>query len=186
MNTFHGGNNCTDCKVVIIFINVDFELRLATGMNSSAVVKDVVRDEEIRISCNASFYLTYSRSSLEFTGTFYSGGPVVLVRILRIFWTSDGNDISNTSSYVLAKAPKDGVLPPYTCKVVCDFYTNISDFSGDSSMELSFSIDPVNLAVLCKYIVTIISLSVIYYNNSVVMFRRSNNKVVSSFSLLRV
>src|SRR6218665_3267202 len=121
-------------------------------MNSSAIMEDVVRDEEIRISCNASFS--------DFRPV---GGPVVIARILRIYWTSERNDTSNNSSNVLVKAPKDGVIPPYTCNVVCDFYTNMPALSGDSPMELSFSTDP--LPVLCKYIVIIICLSLIYYNN---------------------
>ena len=132
-------------------------------MNSSAIVRDVVRDQEIRISCYASFSRSYPRSSLEFTDYLYSGGPFVRVRILRIYWISERNDFSNASSYVLVKAPKDGVIPPYTCNIVCDFYTNMPALSGDSPMELSFSTDP--LPVLCKYIVIIICLSLIYYNN---------------------
>ena len=129
-------------------------------MNSLARVTDFVRDEEISISCNASFFLIDSRSSLEFIDFQYVGGTVVEVRILRIYLTSHRNDTSNTSSYVLSKAPEDGVFPPYTCNIVCDFYTNISDLSGDSSMELSFSTDPLD--VLCKYTVTTTSFLVIH------------------------
>lgn len=134
--------------LIIIFTNTDLQLRFATGMNSSAIMEDVVRDEEIRISCNASFS--------DFRPV---GGPVVIARILRIYWTSERNDTSNNSSNVLVKAPKDGVIPPYTCNVVCDFYTNIPDLSGDSSMELSFNTNP--LKVLCKYTVRATYFSVI-------------------------
>lgn len=128
-------------------------------MNPSVNVSDVVRDEELRISCNAYFAQIYSKSSTVFNIFRHAVGSVVVVRILRIYLTSEGNDISSTSSYDLVKAPKDGVIPPYTCNIVYDFYTNMFGLSGDSLMELSFSTDP--LEVLCKYAVATNFLSVI-------------------------
>src|SRR6218665_868265 len=116
-------------------------MRFVLGMNLFAIARDVVRDEEIRISCSAYFSPINSSTSLVFTDFQYVGGPVVQVHILRTYLTSERNDIYKTSSYVLVKAPKEGVIPPYTCSIVCDFYTNISDLSGDSSIELSFSTD---------------------------------------------
>lgn len=78
------------------------------------------------------------------------------MRILRTYWTSEGNvvstiDTTDTSSAVLVKAPKDGVIPSYTCNIICDFLTNIPDLTADSEIELSFSTEPVDFEVLCKY-----------------------------------
>ena|SRR6218665_465615 len=117
------------------------------GINSPVIFTDVVRDEEIRISCDLYFtstgfyYYYYGIASYSdfFDYFLYSGGPVVNIRILRTYWTSEGNVVpsintSNRSSYVLIKAPKDGVIPPYKCNVVCDFFSNISDL-GESCLK---------------------------------------------------
>lgn len=78
------------------------------------------------------------------------------MRIFRTYWSLEGNtvssiDTSDTSSYIVVKVPKDGVIPPYTCNVVCGFFSNISDLKADPVIELAFSTDPVNYEVLCKY-----------------------------------
>lgn len=115
---------------------------------------DVVRDEEIRISCNFYFTIYYSRTSSFFTNSLYSEGPLVSISALRTYWTSEGNIVSSintsaTSSYVLVRAPKDSVIPHYTCHVVCDIFSNISDISGDSSVEISSTTETID--VLCEY-----------------------------------
>src|SRR5688572_3337684 len=114
-------------------------------MNSLAAVTDIIRDEEMRISCKPSFTDHSSSSSPVFTYFLYRGGPFVRMRILRTYWTSQGNvvssnDSSNTSSYVLVKAPKDGFIPPYACNIVFDFFSNISDiFSNISDIFFNIS-----------------------------------------------
>ena len=117
---------------------------------------DIVRHEELSMSCSSSFTLWESRPSLDFTYLLYSGGPVVQMRILRTDWTSEENvvssidisDLSHSASCVFLKAPI-GVIPRYTCNIVFYFFSNISDISGNSPITLSFSTDPVD--VLCKY-----------------------------------
>lgn len=122
-------------------------------MNSLAVVTGKIGEGGLNISCNPSFtvsipYYYRPELSLVFTRLYY-GGPVVRVRILRIYWTSEGNVVSsiyssNTSSYILVKAPNDGLIPPYTCNIVCDFFSNnISDI-----IEISFSTET---EVSCKF-----------------------------------
>ena len=128
-------------------------MSLTKGLNSSTIVTDVVRDEEIRIVCNPNF-TRYSIPSASFTYFLYSRGPFVNIRILRTYWTLEGNVVpstgaSNMSSYVLVKAPV-GIIPGYTCNVVCDFFSNISDISGDSSIEISSITKPID--VLCEYV----------------------------------
>lgn len=125
------------------------------GINSLAVVTGKIGEEEMSISCNPSFTVSYSsysyksEPSLVYTYRLYIGGPVVRVRILRIYWTSEGNVVSsiyssNTSSYILVKRSNDGLIPPYTCNIVCDFFSNnISDI-----IEISFSTET---EVLCKF-----------------------------------
>ena|SRR6218665_1329157 len=120
-----------------------------------AAVTDIIRQKEITISCNPSFIVRHSNTSSIFTYFLYSGGPVVEMRIVGTYWTSLGHFVpsvntSNTSSYVLVKDPKDGIIPPYTCNIVCNIFTNSSDVAADSAIELSFTTDPVNLTVLCK------------------------------------
>lgn len=121
-----------------------------------AAVADMLRDEDIQIACNSSFAGWNSNPSPVFTYFLYNGGPLVQMRILRTYWTSEGNvvstiDTTDTSSAVLVKAPKDGVIPSYTCNIICDFLTNIPDLTADSEIELSFSTEPVDFEVLCKY-----------------------------------
>lgn len=133
-----------------LFTFPDLELRLTKGVNSSAAVTDITRDEEIRISCNSSFPTS---SSLIFTYSLYSGGPLVQMRIMSTYWTSQGNVVpsnntANSSSYVLVKAPA-GSFPRYTCNIVYNFISNISDITGNSSIEISVSTE--NVEVLCEY-----------------------------------
>ena len=68
------------------------------------------------------------------------------MRILRTYWTSHGNvvpstDTSNTSSDVIVQDPKDSVIPRYTCHIVCDFFSNMTDLTANSTIEMSFSTD---------------------------------------------
>lgn len=76
--------------------------------------------------------------------------------IVEIYFTLEGNVVSSlessdTLASVLVEAPKDGVIPRYTCNIVCDCFSNISDEVANSTIELSFSTDPVNFEVLCEY-----------------------------------
>lgn len=143
--------------MIQFIVFADLALRITRSSNSLVAVTDIVRDEETKISCRSSFTFWESRLSMAFTYFLYVGGPVVQMRISRTHWTSEGNDVSSTdtsdwshsASYVSFKAPI-GVIPSYTCNIVFYFFSNISDISGDSSITLSFSTDPVN--VLCKYI----------------------------------
>lgn len=125
--------------------------------------RHIMRDEEIRISCNLSFTDRNSRPSPFFDYLLFNGNTDVQMRILRTYWTSQGNVVpgnntSNTSSYVLIKAPKHGFIPPHRCNIVCDFYsTRYNHTIVNSSMELSFSTDQIE--VLCKYILSILSVT---------------------------
>src|SRR6218665_1153266 len=134
------------------FSFADLELRLTRSSNPQATVRDIVRDEELRIFCRSSFTLWESRPSLEFTYLLYTGGPVVQMRISKTDWISkrstDTSDFSHSMSYVSLKAPI-GVIPRYTCNVVLLSFSDISDISVNSSITLSFNTDPVD--VLCKY-----------------------------------
>lgn len=158
---------------VIIFTKIsyriiyfaDIDLKLTKIVDSSAMLTDrhIMRDEEIRISCKSSFTDRNSRPSPFFDYLLFNGNTDVQMRILRTYWTSQGNvvpgnDTSNTSSYVLINAPKHGFIPPHRCNIVCDFYsTRYNHTIVNSSMELSFSTDQVE--VLCKYILSILSVT---------------------------
>ena len=143
------------------YFNVaDLELSLTKYMNSTAIASDIVRDEEFEISCDPSFTSWSPSSRLVFTYTMYSG--FVQLNILRTYWTSEGSEvhsvyISNTSSYVLVKAPA-GIIPRYTCNIVVDFFSSISDASNDSPFEMSFSTETID--VLCEYAVSTVQCTV--------------------------
>lgn len=139
------------CKIIYLLL-ADPQLRSSKGKHSLAAVTGKIGEGGMNISCDpffTAFNFYGPEPPLFFDHFLYGGGPVVWVRILRTYWTSEGNvvssiDTSNTSSYILVRAPKDGLFPSYTCHVVFDFISNnISDI-----LEISFRTET---EVLCKY-----------------------------------
>lgn len=124
--------------------------------NSLTTVTDIRRDDELRISCNPAFLDSSSTSSSKFLVYGRPGARVVRVDIVRTYWTSLEDVVSSysnsrTSSYVLLKAPKAGVIPRYTCNIVCtcNLIAEISKLRVNSTIEFSISTNPVD--ILCKY-----------------------------------